>query len=122
MGSNNANCKRMINLEVFPLNTVDGSEILQHFGCKKTLKIMGMIYLSSGYCSRISGCHQTVVHCLDWCHMDVSENSGFPPQIIPFSNRVFHYFHHAFWGTTIFGKHPDDDGVWSPLFKIHGGY
>ena len=25
------------------------------------------------------------------------------PQIIHF-NRVFHYFHHPFWGTTIFGK------------------
>ena len=26
-----------------------------------------------------------------------------PPQIIHF-NRVFHYFHHPFWGTTIFGN------------------
>ena len=29
--------------------------------------------------------------------MDVSENSGFSPQIIHF-NRVFHDFHHPFWG------------------------
>ena len=30
---------------------------------------------------------------------------GFSPQIIYF-NRVFHYFHHPFWGTSIFGEHP----------------
>ena len=36
--------------------------------------------------------------------LDVSENSGFSPQIIHF-NRVFHYFHHPFWGPTpIFGN------------------
>ena len=29
--------------------------------------------------------------------MDVSQNSGFSPQIIHF-NRVFHDFHHPFWG------------------------
>ena len=34
--------------------------------------------------------------------MDASENSG-TPQIIHFS-RVFHYFHHPFWGTPIFGN------------------
>ena len=28
---------------------------------------------------------------------------GFPPQIIHF-NRVFHYFHHPFWGIPIFGN------------------
>ena len=32
--------------------------------------------------------------------MGVSKNRGFSPQIIHF-NRVFHYFHHPFWG-----KHP----------------
>jgi len=37
------------------------------------------------------------------CDMDVSENSGFSLQIIHF-NRVFHYFHHPFWGTPIFGN------------------
>ena len=36
-------------------------------------------------------------------YMDVSENSGFSPQIIHF-NRVFHYFHHPFWGTPILGN------------------
>ena len=36
-------------------------------------------------------------------HLDVSKNSGFSPQIIHF-NRVFHYFHHPFWGTLIFGN------------------
>ena len=49
---------------------------------------------------------------ISWCrksnslsgYMDVSENSGFSPQIIHF-NRVFHYFHHPFWGPTpIFGN------------------
>ena len=34
--------------------------------------------------------------------MGVSENSG-TPQIIHF-NRDFHYFHHPFWGTPIFGS------------------
>ena len=38
--------------------------------------------------------------CID---LDVSENSGFSPQIIHF-NRVFHSFHHPFWGTPIFGN------------------
>ena len=37
--------------------------------------------------------------------MDVSENRGFSPQIIHF-NRVFHYFHHPFWGFShYFWKH-----------------
>ena len=35
--------------------------------------------------------------------MDVSQNGGFSPQIIHF-NRFFHYFHHPFWGTRIFGN------------------
>ena len=35
--------------------------------------------------------------------MGVSENRWFSPQIIHFS-RVFHYFHHPFWSTTIFGN------------------
>ena len=39
-------------------------------------------------------------------NMGVSENSGFSPQIIHF-NRVFHYFHHPFWGfSPYFWKHP----------------
>ena len=39
-------------------------------------------------------------------YLDVSGNSGYP-QIIHF-NRVFHYFHHPFWGTVaLFSKnHP----------------
>ena len=28
---------------------------------------------------------------------------GFPPNH-PFAHRVFHYFHHPFWGTTILGN------------------
>ena len=47
--------------------------------------------------------------CNGWCRslkMDVSENSGFSPQIIHL-NRVFHYFHHPFWGTPYFLNHPN---------------
>ena len=36
-------------------------------------------------------------------HLGVSKNSGFSPQIIHL-NRVFHYFRHPFWGTTILGN------------------
>ena len=36
-------------------------------------------------------------------HMGVSENSGFSPQIIHF-NRDFHYFHHPFWGVSLFSE------------------
>ena len=39
----------------------------------------------------------------NYSHLGVSENSGFSPQIIHF-NKVFHYFHHPFWGTRIFGN------------------
>ena len=54
---------------------------------------------------------------------------GFSPQIIPLKNRVFHYFHHPFWGTTILGnphvtfpKDPISSGwsnVWLNLYKPH---
>ena len=49
--------------------------------------------------------------------MGVSKNSGFCPQIIRF-NRVFHYFHHPFWGVSVFPyfrKHPNGG-----LFFSHG--
>ena len=35
-------------------------------------------------------------------YMDVSENGGTSKSSI--LNMVFHYFHHPFWGTPIFGK------------------
>ena len=39
--------------------------------------------------------------------MDVSKNSGFSPPNHPFKNRVFHYFHHPFWGfSPYFWEHP----------------
>ena len=39
-------------------------------------------------------------------YMGVSKNRGVSPQIIHF-NRVFHYFHHPFWGFSFyFWKHP----------------
>ena len=39
-------------------------------------------------------------------NVDVSENSGFPPKS-PHFDRVFHYFHHPFWGKhPYFWKHP----------------
>ena len=40
-------------------------------------------------------------------YMDVSENSGFSPQIIPILrgfSMVFHFINHPFWGTPIFGN------------------
>ena len=38
----------------------------------------------------------------------VSENSGVFPPNHPWINRVFHYFHHPFWGCSpYFWKHPD---------------
>ena len=36
--------------------------------------------------------------------MDVSKNRGFYPPNHPFVHRVFHYIHHPFWGTPIFGN------------------
>ena len=44
------------------------------------------------------------------CHgddLDVSENRGVPPNH-PFVHRVFHYFHHSFWGVfpLFLVKHP----------------
>ena len=37
--------------------------------------------------------------------LHVSKNSGFSPQVIHFK-RVFHYFHHPFWGfSPYFWKH-----------------
>ena len=45
---------------------------------------------------RISGIYMYMGCFLKWW-----ENS---PQIIPWINRVFHDFHHPFWGTTIFGN------------------
>ena len=54
--------------------------------------------------------------------IDVSENSGFSPQIIPFVHRVFHYFHHPFWGPTpIFGNthiNSEKPHVWTPQVSI----
>ena len=35
--------------------------------------------------------------------MGVSKNNGTPKSSILY-NRVFHYFHHPFWGTPIFGN------------------
>ena len=36
--------------------------------------------------------------------MGVSKDSGFSPQIIHIFHRVFHYFHHPFWGYPYFWK------------------
>ena len=51
----------------------------------------------------------TIHGCYGFCYnirnVDVSENSGtVNPPNHPLNNRVFHYFHHPFWGTTIFGN------------------
>ncbi len=43
--------------------------------------------------------------CIWVCHLDVSKNrDGKTPPNHPLKNRVFHYFHHPFWGTLIFGN------------------
>ena len=41
---------------------------------------------------------KNLVIVVEFC-MDVSKNRGIYPQIIHF-NRLFHYFHHPFWGKT----------------------
>ena len=43
-------------------------------------------------------------------YMDVSENSGTPKS--SHSNRVFHYFHHPFWGSLIFE---------TPIYALQAG-
>ena len=47
----------------------------------------------------------------------------------PLKNRVFHYFHHPFWGIPIFGNtlvvsnicyfHPETWGKWFPLWRAY---
>ena len=40
----------------------------------------------------------------DWdSYVGVSKNNGVSPNH-PLNNRVFHYFHHPFWDTPIFGN------------------
>ena len=47
---------------------------------------------------------------------------GFPPQIIHF-NRVFHYFHHPFWGIPIFGNTHMPMGLFhKPIVPKHETY
>ena len=60
----------------------------------------------------LSGCPIGVVR-----KLDVSENSGFSPQISHF-NRVFHYFHHPFWGVSLFLETPN---WWKKCGKIAVG-
>ena len=75
------------------------------------------------------------IHCLEepgsqdeWLVSDpdhpLSENSGFSPQIINF-NRVFHYFHHPFWGETpLFLETPIETshGSHTPRKKMTNGF
>ena len=62
------------------------------------------IYLIKSSLKRRGGCWKLASGETPW-YLAVSENSGFSPQIIHFY-RGFHYFHHPFWGTPIFWKHP----------------
>ncbi len=39
----------------------------------------------------------------------------------PLVHRVFHYFHHPFWGTTIFGSTPTSSPVWQFTPEGPGG-
>ena len=48
--------------------------------------------------------------------LDGSENRGFPPKSSHFK-RVFHYFHHPFWGNPYFWKYPH--GVMENDCKTH---
>ena len=55
---------------------------------------------------------------LPCCHVGVSKNMGKPPNH-PFVHRVFHYFHHPFWGVKhpYFWKHPYSNYVhYIPLY------
>ena len=59
------------------------------------------------------------------CHIGVSNPKigGFTPQIIHF-NRVFHYFHHPFWGFPIIfgnihiGVEPKIGGFYHPKWMV----
>ena len=46
-------------------------------------------------------------------NLGVNPNIGGKPPNHPFGNRVFHYFHHPFWGTPIFGNIHFDSSLWS---------
>ena len=52
----------------------------------------------------------------DTNHMGVSKNMGKPPNH-PFVHRVFHYFHHPFWDTPIFWKHPYEH-PWEHVYML----
>ena len=51
-------------------------------------------------------------------YMGVSENSGTPKSSILIGPRVFHYFHHPFWGTPIFGNTHMEDQGFSPMLSV----
>ena len=81
-----------------------GASSLRLLSC--LLPKLSSIWLKSKMCGSSKKWQNANVHSLSkaYVDMDVSENSGFSPQIKTFKNRVFHYFHHPFWGTTIFGN------------------
>ena len=57
-------------------------------------------------CRDLTFCRGKLGNTWSQLHVEVSKNRGVSPQIIHF-NRVFHYFHHPFWGPTpIFGSTP----------------
>ena len=85
--------------------------------CSKTLAILDLLPRKTNMTIGKSPCCIGNVHLHPWLcfqpvilfflgvvilskELGVSKNSGFSPQIIHF-NRVFHYFHHPFWGITI---------------------
>ena len=94
---------------LFLITTVDGSEIPHnHLGCTKKPLSNGIFTISTGagflpstvlLVSKIQSI-KLLMH-----HMDVSENSGFSPQIIHF-NRVFHYKPSILGAHPYFWKHP----------------
>ena len=54
-------------------------------------------------------------------HMGVSKNSGFSHQIIHF-NRVFHYFHHPFWGVSLFLETPILNNMIMMVMMVKNGW
>ena len=70
--------------------------------------------LRDGFLSQMCSHIPSVGRLYIYLHMAVSENSGFSPQIIHF-NRVFHYFHHPFWGTPILETPKSSFQSWSHL-------
>ena len=79
---------------------------LRHFHHQKSPTVVAVFRKTAGTCRISSG--GTPAEAMAEANMEaeaawngVSENREFSPQIIPWINRVFHYFHHPFWGISV---------------------